>query len=59
MKRKKKPNKNRLRDITEEKKMSEDIKIVMITIFYLHKGVEKILNVLEIWKIYKRYKLNL
>ena len=39
--------------------MSEDIKKVMITIFYLHKGVEKILNVLEIWKIYKRYKLNL
>ena len=46
-------------EILQRKKMSEDIKKVMITIFYLHKEVEKILNVLEIWKIYKRYKLNL
>ena len=40
-------------------KISEDIKKAMITIFYLHKEVEKILNILEIWKIYKRHKLNL
>ena len=40
-------------------KISEDIKKAMITIFYLHKEVEKILNMLEIWKIYKRHKLNL
>ena len=40
-------------------KISEDIKKAMITIFYLHKEVEKILNILEIWKVYKRHKLNL
>ena len=37
-------------------KISENIKKAMTTICHLHKEVEKILNILEIWKIYKRHK---
>lgn len=37
--------------------VDKDVLKAIITIFYLYKEVEEILNMLEILKIYKRHKL--